>query len=189
MARKNESWKRVYNPNKAALKTKQFIKKQGDSMVHKMLVFILFPIFIFVTSAVLFSVHAYFASIIIWMFLPLTFFLMMGSFINRVLNALPITMFIVYLLYGLETSSWHEGTLLFFLVPLGSLMLKPKKFPLQYAVLALSILVISINYFTPFNIPVYLKWTFSVIIYIVFLPPALAKKIEGFIEEQNKKRV
>jgi hypothetical protein len=188
MARKNDAWKRVYNPNKAVQKSKQFMKEKGESMIHKMMVFVLFPLFILATSIVLFSMNAYFSSIVIWMFLPLTFFLMMGSLLNRILNALPMTMAIVYILFGIETGLWHEGTLLFFLVPFGSLMLKPKKFPIQYAVLGISIIVLSINFFTPLNIPVIIKWLLSIIIYIIFLPPLLAKRIEKFIDEQNKKR-
>lgn len=188
MARKNEAWKRVYNPNKAVEKSKKFMKEKGESLFHKMLVFIFFPLFILVTSVILFTQHAYFASIVIWMFLPLTFFLMIGSFLNRILNTLPITMFIVYIIFGIETSLWNEGTLLFFLVPLGSLMLKPKKFPVQYAILGISIVILSINFFTPWNVPIFIKWILSVMIYVIFLPPLLAKKIENFIEEQNKKR-
>ncbi len=173
-------WKRVFNENKAAQKTRRFMKKKQDTLYVKLIVFIFFPVLIGVTSFILIRNEAFIAGLLIWMFLPLTMFLLMGSFLRRVLNSLPMVIMFIYIIFGLETGLWQEGTMLFFIVPFGSLVLKPKKSPVQYLTLSISILVLTLNFFTTQSIAIYLRWGLIVLIYIIFLPPALGKKIEAY---------
>ena len=181
-----QAWKRMYNQKKPYDKAKQFMHKKVDTFFSKLMVFVFFPIAIFLLSLWLFFEHAYIAGILIWIYLPLTFFLLMGALKNRVLNSLPFIIFGAYMLYGIETGLWQEGTILFFAVPIGSLVLKPKKYPIQYAALAVSIAVLTINMFTNISIPIYIKWILIFGIYFVFLPPFLIRKLEAFLEKHSQ---
>lgn len=159
--------------------------KKVDTVFIKVMVFVFFPITIFLLSLWLFYEQAFIASAFIWVFLPLTFFLLMGSLKNRVLNTLPFVIFGTYILYGLETGLWEEGTILFFMVPIGSLVLKPEKYPVQYIALATSLIILILNVFTPISIPIFIKWILIVIIYFVFLPPFFIRRLEAFLKKHT----
>lgn len=184
--RNNQAWKKMYNQKKPQEKAKQFMKKKADTLFIKLMVFMFYPMTIFLLSLWLFFEQAYIASAFIWVFLPLTLFLLMGTLKNRVLNSLPFVIFGVYLLYGIETGFWQEGTILFFMVPIGSLVLKPKKYPVQYIALGISLIILVLNFFTPVSIPIYIKWMLIVIIYFVFLPPFLISRLEAFLERHTQ---
>lgn len=180
-----QAWKKMYNQKKPQEKAKQFMKKKVDTLFIKLMVFMFYPMIIFLVSLSLFFEQAYIASAFVWIFLPLTFFLLMGSLKNRVLNSLPFVIFGVYLLYGIETGLWQEGTIVFFIVPIGSLVLKPRKYPVQYTALGVSLLILILNFFTPIAIPVFIRWILVVAIYFVFLPPFLISRLEAFLESHT----
>jgi hypothetical protein len=161
-------------------RAKRFVKGHARADFYRMLIFFCVPVVVFIASVLLFVRGYFYAGVIIWLFFPFSRFFMIGSLKTRALNGLPVIIGILYLMVGLETGAWEKWMVLFFLVPFLSVLLKPKKHPIQYATLALSVMVLSINMLTQINIPVYLKWIFVSLIYVVFIPPLVKKRLKRF---------
>lgn len=187
MSKRNQNaWKRVYNQKKPYEKAKQFKPKRRDTLHTKLITYVFFPIIICLFSIWLFFEQAYISSAYIWLFLPLIFFLLVGTLKNRVLNSLPLVILGVYILYGIETGMWEAGTTIFFLVPLGSLVLKPKTYPIQYSALGVAILVYILDFLAILSLPLTLVWILIIVIYLLFLPPFIVIRIETFLEKQSQ---
>lgn len=166
-------------------RVKRFAKGHVRANFNRILIFFCVPLAVFVASVLLFLNRYLYAGVIVWVFFPLSRFFMIGSLKSRVLNALPVSIGILYLMVGLETGDWETWMVLFFLVPFLSLLVKPKRHPFQYATLGLSVTFLSINQLTNLDIPVWWKWIVVVLIYVIFVPPLVKKRVNRFFGRQS----
>lgn len=96
------------------------------------------PIIIGLISLWLFMNHYLVSGFLVWVLFPLSRFILIGSFKNRILNVLPIVVFLLYLSLSMENQDFGKYDWVLFLTPLGSLILKPKKHQVEYLTLIIS---------------------------------------------------
>ncbi|MFP4187718.1 MAG: hypothetical protein ACLFSU_06075 [Acholeplasmataceae bacterium] len=171
--------------NRSVQRLVGFARGQARSNFNRMLIFFCVPFLVFILSVILVLNRYLYAGITIWAFLPLSRLLMIGSIRARLRNALPFAIGLIYLMVGLETGEWERWMVLLFLVPFLSLLMKPKRHPLAYATLGVSVIVLAVNYLTRFDIPVYGKWAVVALIYLIFLPPLVKKRIKELFHGQK----
>jgi len=154
-------------------KSKVVTKKSFTFLLIRTIFMILVPGFLWVISTMFFIRGLYYASFFSWILLPVSWFLVFGSFRSRIVNLLPLLAVIVYIVYGLEIQDFNQATIIFFFVPFLSLLLKFKKHYIQYITLGISIVYVVVNYLGIYVIPFYAKWGLIVIIYVIFIPPMI----------------
>ncbi|MGE4320511.1 MAG: hypothetical protein AB7E61_03555 [Acholeplasmataceae bacterium] len=153
------------------------IKHFAIQKTLKMIIIFLFPMILFVISISLFNHQNYYSIPVIWLTWPISFLFLIGSLKDRLLNTLPLFAILIYLLIGINTGDFESASAIYFFVPLLSLLLKPKKHRVKYITMLVSFIILMINYFTSFDIPVVIKYLMIICIYILYLPPILTHQL------------
>jgi hypothetical protein len=152
-------------------------KKSATYILFRTIFSILTPIILAGISVVLFFRGFYISSFFVWIFLPIAWFVMFGDYKSRIVNILPLVAVILYIMVGLEIHDFNEATYVFFFVPFISLLVKFKKHYIQYITLGISIVYLIVNYLQIYEVPFYAKWGLIVIIYVIFIPPMIGRKL------------
>ncbi len=153
------------------------IKNQAIQKTLKMLIIFLFPMILFVISISLFNHQNYLSILVVWLSWPISFLFLFGSFKDRIFNTLPLLAILIYLLIGLNTGDFESASVIYFFVPVLSLLLKPKKHMVKYITMLVSFIILIINYFTSIEIPMILKYLIIIYIYLLYLPPLVKKQL------------
>lgn len=184
---KHQPWKRVFNEKKPQKKTKQFTKQPQDTSRIKVVSYIVYPI-IFVALSWYFIVQsAYITSFVIWMFF-LMILLLKDILMRNVLNSLPLIIFVAYMTFSIETNTLRETLNIFYLIPLGALVLDVKKTPVQYGTLAVSLILILLFLILDFILFLPFQLVFILMILLIFLPPVIALKIESALTKKGMRK-
>lgn len=139
---------------------------------------IITPLFVIVLSMALLFNHYYYAAILVYPLIPILLLLQFGTIKDRMLNILPLVVLLTYVIVSLETKDFKSSMVVYFIIPILSVLLKPKKHYIKYLTLIVSFLTLSLKYFKNMTIPFYYNLIIILIIYAVFLPPFIKKKIQ-----------
>jgi hypothetical protein len=153
----------------------------------KKITFMISIVILMLMSMFFFFEKAFISAFLVWLYVPIGRFIMIGSSKNRLINSLGVLVLLVYLILSFYTWNFEQFQLMFFLVPFGSLLLKPKKHWLQYTTLGISILYLTSKYIFLIDMPFYVKWLLILIIEIVFLPGVIKKNISNYLLKLKQK--
>lgn len=109
--------------------------------------------------------------------LPALPVLSLGSFRARFLNALPLLVLSVGLYLGFRHGQWPIAGRLFFAVPFAALLLKPRRHPLKYVTVGVSLISLISDYAFGFTYPWVYRILFIIWIYIIFMPPVILNRL------------
>lgn len=116
-----------------------------------------------------------FAALAVLLILPSLPILSFGSFRSRLLNALPLLALSAGLYLGFRYGEWVIASRLFFALPFIGLLVKPRRHPLKYVTLGVSVVSLITDYAFGWSFP----WAYRILIiiwiYIIFLPPVIVK--------------
>ena len=135
-----------------------------------LLVLTLLGVFLFLSS------HLYWNASLMLLVPPLSLFLTIGSFKDRLLNSLSLWSWWIYLHLGFAFQWWNEANIVFFLVAIVGFLFLQKRNVIHYLVFGLTLTYWGIGWASGYWIPSLIRWLFIVIIYLVFYPPLLKKK-------------
>jgi len=144
--------------------------------------------FIMFLSFYAFYQRQYLLSIILYGFIPISFLFFFGSFKARLNNSVPLLVLMAYLIYNSFNRQWRDTLFFFYFIPYLSLLIKPKRHPAKYSVVALStvFLILQFGFNIQFNYS--LRVGLVILIYIVFIPPfiiGLVNKIQQKLSRNN----
>lgn len=122
------------------------------------------------------SSHLYWNALLMILVPPLSLFLTIGSFKDRLLNSLSLWTWWVYFHLGFAFQWWNEANILFFLVAFIGFIFLPKRTIIHYLVFFLTITYWIVGWISGYWIPSLIRWFFILIIYLVFYPPLVKKK-------------
>lgn len=113
------------------------------------------------------------AALALILLLPALPILSLGSFRARLLNALPLLALSAGLYLGFRYGEWVLASRLFFALPFIGLLLKPRRHPLKYVTLGISLVSLITDYAFGWTLP----WVYRILlilwIYIIFVPPVI----------------
>lgn len=161
-------------------------KKQSSNRLLRFIFIFFLPVILVFSSIYLVQYTYYFSAFAIWLIYPMSFLFLTGSIKTRILNVLPLLVLLFYIMISVETKDADKASLIFFAVPILSLLLKPKKHWIQYTTLGISIIYLILNHFTLIDFPFAVKWGLILVIYLVFIPPLVKQKIVQLFHKKPK---
>lgn len=149
-------------------------------MMKNRLLKLFIPFFTMVLSFYFMTKSNIILSIFIGSFLPFSIVLMFGSFRKRLLNLLPIITLYSFLYLGITSSSWSNAWYLFSIYPVVGLIIQPRRKPIKYLTLFVSLLFFILNYFDVVPLSVFFKIVIILLIYLVYIPPYIENKLNKY---------
>ncbi|MCF7932903.1 MAG: hypothetical protein K9K93_07020 [Acholeplasmataceae bacterium] len=121
-----------------------------------------------------------FAAMTLCFYVPLVWILFFGNIRHRIANILPLVALVTYLFLGFYQGLWNEASIIFLFVPYVGLTLKPKRALISYLTIFLSTILLIVRLVTGFQFPILPRVLIIVLIYVIFMPPMIQKKLSSF---------
>lgn len=143
----------------------------------------LFMFFIVFLSFYAFYQRQFLLSIILYGFIPISFLFFFGSFKARLNNTVPLLVLMTYLIYNSFNMQWLDTLFFFYFIPYLSLIIKPKRHPVKYSVVALTTVLLILKFGFDIQVDFIVRVGLVIFIYIVFIPPFII----GFVNKLQQK--
>lgn len=148
---------------------------------YRLILFFIVPPIIVCLSLILLTNQYYYSSVLIFLLIPMSRFLMIGSLRQRTRNTLPFLAALLYLMAGLEFGVWDNAQIIFLSIPIISILLKPRRHGFQYMILVLSFGTLFLNVYSNLYIPFWYRIIVIILIYIAFYPPVVYSAFKKLI--------
>ncbi|MFP4078635.1 MAG: hypothetical protein ACLFUQ_05790 [Candidatus Izemoplasmataceae bacterium] len=112
---------------------------------------------------------------------PSLWLLSFGTLRNRLLNALPAFTLLAGLYLGFRFDSWEASSRLWTMLPFVGLVLKPRRHPLKYGTMIITVMFLFLDYVLGWTVPWVYRILFIVWIYAIFIPPIILNRVKKML--------
>lgn len=119
------------------------------------------------------------ASLVLFCMVPSLWLLSFGSLRNRLLNGLPVFTLLAGLYLGFRFEDWEASSRLWAMLPFVGLLLRPRRHPLKYATLLVTVAFLALDYLWGLKAPWGYRILFIVWIYAIFIPPIIINRVKA----------
>jgi len=157
------------------VKVKSIIKQLSYSFIlYWILILLLF------TIGIIFIIKIQFISgLLVWLYIVFVWALFIGNFQQRFRNFLPLIMINLYLIVSFYYNDFEVAAYLLILTPFIGYFLRDKRKLIHTLLVGLSIVYLILEFYFLIEISWYIKMLILILIYIVYLPPFLHKKVKS----------